>query len=199
MNIFYKIEKCYKLLVGMYGQENVKEGFYVIVTSAGNVEASRNQMILERNYEFAIAEFIVNNESKQFYFDKNGVGYDYGPYLGGKLTMDTRQAWDGYDEDGFFDCSFEFEGLTLNYSNCPCVKFITFCNLFLKYVRLVTKCKDQYDVDCLNKCLEKDLYIENLSVQNCKLTTKNEALQCLLETHKDLISKLEDLASKIKV
>lgn len=60
MNIFYKIEKCYKLLVGMYGQENVKEGFYVIVTSEGNVEASRNQMILERNYEFAIAEFIVN-------------------------------------------------------------------------------------------------------------------------------------------
>ena len=111
----------------------------------------------------------------------------------GELIITKRQSWAGYERCGYYDCSYSRNGLRLEYHGYPEINFLPFYRLFLSYAKMVEKCSSQSEVDYLDKCLNKDLAIEKIKIEDIAKDAKISHLEDLLEAHKDFIAGLKKL------
>lgn len=207
MNPIEKTLDYYDYLVKTNPNKHVEIAFYIRVYNNDYVEASKQPFILGKECVYSVAEYVITSgsgfkthiENVQLYFDNDGETYDYAPFLDGKLKIDKRQAWAGYDGEGYYDCEYCRNGMILSYHGAPSIGYLSFYKLFLSYARLVETCSSQSEVDYLGKCLKKDIAIEELDKDNIAKDARLSRLEEQLETYKDLIEEIKKLVDIDKV
>lgn len=207
MNKRNKALDYYDYLVKTNPNKKVELKFYLRVYDDNCVEASSQPFILDKECVFSVAEYVLSwgygfnskLENVQLYFDNDGNTFDYAPYNNGELKIDMRQSWAGYHGRGYYDCSYYCNSFNLNYNGSPSIDYLPFYKLFLSYAKLVEKCSNQNEVDYLEKCLEKDISIEELKLDNLAKDAKISRLDDLLEAHKDLIAEIKGILSQKQI
>lgn len=199
MNKRNKALEYYDYLVKTNPNKHVELVFYIRVYDDNSVEASNQPFLLVKECIFSVAEYVLTSgsgfktqiENVQLYFDNDGETFDYAPFNDGKLKIDKRQAWDGYNGEGYYDCEYSRNGMTLSFHGAPSIGYLSFYKLFLSYAKLVETCSFQSEVDYLGKCLKKDITIKKLNKENIAKEARISRLEDLIETHKDLIEELK--------
>ena len=206
MNKRNKALEYYDYLVKTNPNKHVELVFYIRVYDDDSVEASNQPFLLDKECIYSVAEYVLTSgsgfkthiENVQLYFNNNGNTFEYAPFNNGELKIDMRQAWAGYSGRGYYDCTYSYNGLHLEYNGAPLIDYLPFYKLFLSYARLVEVCITQSEVDYLKKCLEKDIKIEEMNKEIIRKEAKISRLEELLETHKDLIDEVKKLTGVIK-
>ena len=201
MNKKDKALDYYDYLVKTNPNKHVELVYYIRVYDDDCVEASNHPYLLDKECVFSVAEYVLtsgsgfktNIENVQLYFDKNGETFDFAPYRNGELIIDMRQAWAGYNGRGYYDCTYSRNGLHFEFNGAPLIDYLPFYKLFLSYVKLVDTCSSQGEVDYLEKCLKKDVTIEELNRINIAEKSRISRLEDLLETYKDLLVEIKKL------
>lgn len=201
MNKKDKALEYYDYLVKMNPNNPVELKYFIRVYDDNNVEASYHPFILEKECIYCVAEYSIMSgngfntkfDYVQLYFNNAGETFDYAPYNDGKLEIDMRQSQAGFEGRGYYDCSYCRNGLRLEYHGYPEIDYLPFYRLFLSYAKLVEKCSSQSEVDYLDKCLYKDLAIEQIKIEDIAKAAKISYLEDLLEAHKDFIAGLKKL------
>lgn len=191
----------YDYLVKTNPDKSVSLKFYIRVYDGTSVEASSQPFILDKPCDFVLAEYVLMSgsgfktkiENIQLYFNNEGESFEYAPYKDGKLKIDMRQAWAGYEGSGYYDCSYIRDGITFSYNGCPSIDFLSFCNLYLSYVDLVASCSTQKEVDYLKECFEKDINIDKIKKDNLLQALKISRLEDEIAAHKDFIEYIKSL------
>jgi len=200
MNKKDKAIEYFNYLVKTNPHKTVELKYYIRVYDENCVEASTQPFILDKDCIFCVVEYVLWSGAKrnniQLYFNNVGETFESAPYKNGKLRIDWPQAWAGYEGCGYYHCSFSLNGLTLTYNDSSRVEFMSFYKLFLSYAGLVEKCSSQSEVDYLKKCLEKDIKIEELNMQNIAKDAKISRLEELVDSYKDLMSEIKKLVQK---
>lgn len=206
MNKRSKAIEYYDYLVKMNPNKFVELKYYIRVYDDNCVEASYQPFVLEKECNFSVAEYVItsgsgfktNIENVQLYFNNDGDTFDYAPYNGGILKIDMRQAWAGYEGEGYYDCSYCREGLSFTYNGCPSISYLKFYKLFLSYAKLAATCSNQNEIGFLEKCLVKDISIEELNGKIIANEAKMSRLEDLLDSYKDLICEIKRLVGNNK-
>jgi hypothetical protein len=201
MNKKDKALEYFDYLVKMNPNKTVKLKFFIRVYDDNSVEASYQPFILDKECIYSVVEYVIMYRSGfntkfdniQLYFNSDGETFDYAPYNGGMLKIDTRQAQAGYEGGGYYDCSYSRNGLTLTYNGYPSIDYLPFYALFLSYAKMVEACTNQSEVDYIEKCLKKDIEIEELKKIDIAKEARISRLEDLLEAHKDLIVEIKKL------
>ena len=196
-----KALEYYDYLVKTNPNKYVELVFYIRVYDDDCVEASNQPFILDKECIYSVAEYVLTSGSGfkthmdniQLYFDNNGETYDNAPYNNGELKIDMRQAWAGYSGEGYYDCKYSRNGLELSFHGAPSIDFLTFYKLFLSYAKLVEKCSSQSEINYLEKCLKKDVTIEELNRVNIAEKARIFRMEEQLEAHKDLIDEIKKI------
>lgn len=200
-----KALEYYDYLVKTNPNKHVELVFYIRVYNDNSVEASTQPFLLDKECIFSVAEYVLtpvagfktNIENVQLYFGNDGETFDYAPFNGGKLKIDKRQAWAGYNGEGYYDCEYCLNNMVLSYHGASSIDDLSFYKLFLSYAKLVETCSSQSEIDYLGKCLIKDIKIEELAQKNIEKEAKLSRLEELLEIHKDLIDEVKKLTGVI--
>lgn len=199
-----KAIEYYDYLVKMNPNKNVVLKFFIRVFDGGNIEASCQPFLLEKPCEFSMAEYVMTSgfganlkiENIQLYFDEKGESYEYAPYKGGRLKIDVRQAWAGYQtQSGYYECSYARNNLEFKLGGVHKLAFLSFYKLCLSYADMVSQCTSQIEIDYLKQCLHKDIKIEELNILNLKNEAEIAQLNSLLKTHQKLIARIEEIVS----
>ena len=201
MNKKDKALEYYDYLVKMNPNKSVELKFFIRVFDDNCVEASYHPFILEKECIFNDVVYVLTSgsgfkthiENVHLFFDNDGEIFEYAPYNMGKLIITMRQSWAGYEGVGYYDCSYSRNGLRLEYHGYPEIDFLPFYRLFLSYAKMVEKCSSQSEVDYLDKCLNKDLSIEKIKIEDIAKDAKISHLEDLLEAHKDFVEELKKL------
>ncbi len=203
MNKKDKAIEYFNYLVKTNPHKTVELKYYIRVYDENCVEASTQPFILDKDCIFCVVEYVLWSgegfdrmyENIQLYINNEGDTLEFAPYKNGKLKIDF-QSWDGYQGKGHYKGSFNLNGMTLTYDGYPPVEYLSFYELFLSYAGLVEKCSSQSEVDYLKKCLEKDIKIEELNMQNIAKDAKIRRLEELVDSYKDLMSEIKKLVQK---
>lgn len=206
MNKRNKALEYYDYLVKTNPYKHVELVFYIRVYDDNSVEASTQPFLLDKESVFSVAEYVLtsgtgyktNIENVQLYFGNDGETFDYAPFNGGKLIIDKRQAWAGYNGEGYYDCDYCLNNKILSFHGAPSIEYLSFYKLFLSYAKLVETCSSQSEINYLGKCLKKDIKIEELNKKNIENEAKLSRLEELLETHKDLIDEVKKLTGLVR-
>lgn len=196
-----KALEYYDYLVKTNPDKSVSLKFYIRVYDGTSVEASSQPFILDKPCDFALAEYVLMSgsgfqtkiENIQLYFNNEGESFEYAPYKGGKLKIDMRQAWAGYEGSGYYDCSYCINGLCLTYHNAPSIQFLDFYKIFLSYSEECVKCSSQKEVDFLSQCIKKDIKIQELNTDNLLKQKRISDLEDMIEVNKDFLEKLKGM------
>lgn len=199
MNKRNKALEYYDYLVKTNPNKHVELVFYIRVYDDNSVEASNQPFLLDKECLYSVAEYVISSgsgfnthfENFQMYFDNSGNTFDYAPFNNGELKIDMRQAWAGYGGRGYYDCTYSRNGLYLEYNGAPSIDYLPFYKLFLSYAKLVEICSSQSEVNYLEKCLKKDIMIEELNIEEIAREARISRLEELIETHKDLIDEIK--------
>ena len=196
-----KALEYYDYLVKMNPNKSVELKFFIRVYDEDCVEASYQPFILDKKCVFSEAVYVLCTGSgfqtrfvnKHLYFDNIGETFEYAPYNDGKLIIEKRQSQAGFEGRGYYDCSYNRNGLRLEYHGYPEIDFLSFYRLFLSYAKMVENCSSQSEVDYLDKCLNKDLAIEKIKIEDIAKEAKISRLEDLIEAHQDFIAELKSL------
>ena len=191
----------YDYLVKTNPNKYVELVFYIRVYDDDCVEASNQPFILDKKCIYSVAEYVLTSgsgynthiENIQLYFNNDGDTFEYAPFNNGELKIDMRQAWAGYNGRGYYDCSYNRNGLNLTYNGAPSIDYLPFYKLFLSYAKLVETCSSQSEVNYLKKCLEKAITIEELNRGYIAQEARISRLEEQLEAYKDLIEEIKKL------
>ena len=204
MNKKDKALEYFDYLVKMNPNKYVELKFFIRVYDDNCVEASYQPFILEKECIFNDVVYVLTSgsgfrthiENVHLFFDNDGETFENAPYNMGELKITMRQSWDGYEGGGYYDCSYSRNGLKLTYNGCPSVNYLPFYALFLSYAKMVETCTSQSEVDYIQKCLKKDIEIEELKKIDVAKDARISRLEDLLEAHKDLIDEIKRIVNK---
>lgn len=201
-----KALEYFDYLVKMNPNKHVELRFFVRVYDDNCVEASYQPFILEKECVFFDVVYVLTSgsgfkthiENVHLFLDNEGETFEYAPYNMGELIITMRQSWAGYEGRGYYDCSYSCNGLNLTYNGYPSIDFLPFYTLFLSYAKMVETCTSQSEVDYIEKCLKKDIEIEELKKIDIAKDARISRLEDLLEAHKDLIAEIKNLIGQDK-